>query len=506
MAPPQRLHLDLAAGARADMICAALLAAGAPREAAREAFAAAGLERVHIDVEGARRGGLTCVRVRLRVDGDELCEPPQAPAVRTRMRHAVARPRLHPSSRGSAQPAATAAAVEGGANVDAPSFADVGAGRAERGGRSRAPDGGRGGGRDDGRGGGRGDGAARLRRRRQPGRVEAWLAGADATLGDVVDELKRAADLAPVPKALALKAARRCADALALVAGTARLRGPHAVRLLADVVMGAALVDALSPAAVTASPVCISPTPDDEGVVGVTGWPAPSPWLLEVLAGVPVIERDDVPACTDVAGAALAWACVHRFGARGLSSSTKQGLGAGAPDVPGLAVVARALLGPPQPVRTRAGERALEPALALDARLPAGVDRAALAAALPALGAREMWALDAAGGVALRVLAPPAAADDVTRALWEAGAVDVSAAWIELRTAGVLDVTVPIGRGRTKAGVKVRVWKDGGAVLRVEPDLDDARAAAKRQRTSVHAVAAEAVAAWERLFGDDDEG
>ena len=47
--------------------------------------------------------------------------------------------------------------------------------------------------------------------------------------------------------------------------------------------------------------------------------------------------------------------------------------------------------------------------------------------------------------------------------------------------------------------MRVRVVQDGAVTLRVEPDAADVRLAASKLRSGVHAVAAEAVAAWERL-------
>lgn len=54
-------------------------------------------------------------------------------------------------------------------------------------------------------------------------------------------------------------------------------------------------------------------------------------------------------------------------------------------------------------------------------------------------------------------------------------------------------MTVAIGRARTKSTVRVHVVTDGTEILRVDPDVDDVRAAAARTRNSVHAVAAEAI-------------
>jgi uncharacterized protein (DUF111 family) len=64
---------------------------------------------------------------------------------------------------------------------------------------------------------------------------------------------------------------------------------------------------------------------------------------------------------------------------------------------------------------------------------------------------------------------------------------------VERRRPGVEEVTVPIGRGRTKASVRVRVLTNGDEILRIDPDMDDVRAAATRRDESAHAIAALAV-------------
>lgn len=505
-----RLHLDLSRGARGEMIAAALVAVGAPTQAGEDALVAAGLTGATVRVEEVRRAGLLALRLRVAVDGLELggsgvpweeSDPRDARHVRSPHerihRRAVPRPRMHDAARRPAAVAASAAAVEGGGPARGPTHDD-----------QRSP-----GERARGRSGGR---------PRPPGRVAAWWGGATARPQELVDELKASA-LSPVVKAVALKSARRAVDSLTSVVGAgALLEGPAAARLYADLVLCAALLDALGPGAVTASPLAVSrAVVEAEGVVGAAGWPSPSPWLLEVLAGVPVVEKDEPVALADVAGAAFAWAVVPRFGARGLATSTKQGFGAGAVDLrPGLAggpfaegraVGVRALLGPPLPVPTRAGERQVAPVFLLEATVPHGAggarELAELHEELAAAGARGAGAVSevpldegrAGSRLRLRLWAPPAAVDAVVGLLWRAGAADVVTSWVELRSAGVVDVTVPVGRGRTKAGVRVRVVKDGDEVVRVEPDRDDVRAAARKGRASTHEVAAEALAAWQRL-------
>ncbi len=481
----ERLHLDLIAGARADMISGALVAVGAPLDAALEALAQVGLGRLDLVADEAARAGLNAVRLRVLVDGADLAafvRAGAAPSPRShrgaRHRHHTAKPRLE--TRGGEAPlvaAATASAVQdtrgaGGMVDDRAVLAGA-----------RNP--------------------GRRRSSRTPAAPEKWLAGQDVPAAALVDVLKES-DLEPIPKALALKAARRLVDALSLVsadAAKAKLRGVAAARLLADVVTGAAFVSALSPSSVTSSPIGISSGGvDDEGLTPEALWPAPSPWLLEVLAGVPVVEHDDDLVTVDVAGAALVWAIAHRFGARGLSTSTKQGAGASAVDAPGRALVARALLGPPPFVATRSGAREVSAAVVVEGTAPRDVDVAALGRALRPItgGDLEIQPTEQPRGVRVRALVAVAGTggsvvDDVTDVLWRAGCVDVVASWVERRRPGVEEVTVPIGRGRTKASVRVRVLTNGDEILRIDPDMDDVHAAAARRGESAHAIAAIAV-------------
>src|SRR5690606_32248625 len=90
----------------------------------------------------------------------------------------------------------------------------------------------------------------------------------------------------------------------------------------------------------------------------------------------------------DVAGAAFLRAVAHRFGPRGATTTVRQGIGAASVDAAGHALVARALLGAPTPLPTRAGEAVVEVGASVDAALPADLDRQALEATLATAGAR----------------------------------------------------------------------------------------------------------------------
>jgi hypothetical protein len=232
-----------------------------------------------------------------------------------------------------------------------------------------------------------------------------------------------------------------------------------------------------------------------------------------LLAGVPLLEPDHAGppphAGCDVASAALLRAVVHRFGPRGLSATVRQGIGAAAVDAPDQALVVRALIAEPIPLATRAGEAGGDALATLEAILGADFDARGLDQALQGLHARAVsWPATLVGtslgglgstGIFVRVEAPLSAVEGAASALVRAGASSVAIGWIEERRPGVAIVTVPIGAGTTKQAVRMRVVKDGGVVVHVEPELGDVRAAAERSGRPAEAVRAEAFSAWERL-------
>lgn len=499
----ERLHLDLTSGARADMIAGALVAVGAPMAAAQQALACVGLARVLLVSERVARGGLAAVHCRLLLDGTDLGGAPAGkldsgrPRSGPRRRHPTPKPRRQSAQRaGASSSAATVAGVQGPQGIAGVVDDRTHVLHATERARPPAP-------------------------RGVPAAPNKWLEGGEARAADLVDVI-RAAPLPTVVKALALKAARRLLDALQTVAATrtTRLQGARAARILADLVVGAALIDALAPSLITASPVGLSTTAsDDEGLSIGDGTsqsargPSPSPWLLEVLAGVPVLESDDPVPVADLAGAALAWSIVSRFGARGLASSSKQGCGASAVEAAGRAVVVRALLGPAAALATRAGSKEIGTAVVVSALLPlaslAGLQDAARGLLFAGASDVELCQVDVLGAgraVRVRVLVSAADVDSATTTLWRAGALEVVAGWVERRKAGVQEVTVAIGRGKAKSSVRVRVLSDGAEILRVDPDTGDVGEAAARARMDVHTIAAEAIAAWQRLHTGRADG
>ncbi|MCC7073854.1 MAG: DUF111 family protein [Deltaproteobacteria bacterium] len=463
------LHLDLALGARAELIIGALLAVGAPRAAALDALDAAGLADVGLEEERVRVRGLHASAARLVIPG-EL--EPAAVAPRRRA-HAPRRGRVAQARRVSAQRSGPHAAAAEAAALPVPGTLVL----------PTPPP---------------------LVRGPRP--VDAWRTGAPATVHELIAALA-SSSLPPLTKALAHKAARRLAGALGSIAGDdARLTGTAAQRALAELTVIAALVAALAPAAITASPVGIGTrVSDSDGVVAAAGWPAPSPWVLEILAGAPLIEHDAPFIVTDAVGAACAWALAHRFGARGVTGFARQGLGAalGPPEGP----LARAILGPPLPLATRAGAASAAPCVVLTTSVPADEATPALLEELRAQGAfeirvvPEVVALGARAQHGIAVSAPAAAADDASAALWRAGAVEVLQTWADRWMPARSEVTVTVGRGRTMATVRVDVTSSAGRVVRTEPLLDDVRSAARRARRGEHAIAAEAAEAASRLVG-----
>lgn len=431
------LHLDLSLGARAEMWIGALLALGAPRAAALDALGAVGLSSVGLQEERVWRGALKATAARLQIPGEERAAPLElrtpsrgprrarpgagvAPVRRAAVRHASAKPAV-------AEPAALP--VPGALVLPAATSAPP-----------------------------------------TPRLVDGWRAGAAARVLDLPAQLL-AAELSPVVKALAHKAARRLAHALVEVAGAeARLTGPCAVRTVAELVAVCALVDALAPASITATPVAVSmAAARPEGVVDDEAgpWLAPSPWVLEILAGAPLVENDRPWVCVDPAGAACAWALVHRFGARGVTGFSRQGLGAADLDAPRGSLVTRALLGPPVPLATRRGDRSAEPVLLLDASVPAEAVTPALLEELRAQGALEVRAqpelvvLGAPPRVALGAAVAAGAAEALCEQLWQAGAVDVTRTWADRWTPGPAEVTRRSGRGTTVAAVQAQADEDG---------------------------------------------
>ena len=487
------LHLDLSAGARADAVAASLLDLGLHIGVVREALEHTGLGRVDVDTTPAHRGRIGGRVLVCSANGSELPGPGQtllSVSPRLIERHIRARRSRahrhgpHAESAPKSPESVAAQAQAPGANDDeaggrGPSL--VSSGRQKRAPRLLAP-------------------------------VDSWLEGASAPTASLLEAL-RESDLEPVAKALAIKAARRLFDALATTRReptlTTTVPGRIGVRLLAEIVAVAALIEALSPAGITAMPVAVSTAlVDDEGLSDAR-MPGPSPWVLAVLEGVPTVELTLPDACTTPVGGAVAWALAHRYGPRGFSVVERTGTGLFPLDVPGRAAISRALWSAPAPQPTRMGDEPLPgiPSIVqLSALLGPLADASAVTTELRRLGATSIatWPCSSPKGEALlrfEATAPEAQADAAARVLWSAGAAaEVTVARCERHAPGVREVTVPVGRG-TKVAVRVVVHTDRGMVLRAEPSADDLREAARQTGATIEALRTEALEAWTRLAG-----
>lgn len=340
----------------------------------------------------------------------------------------------------------------------------------------------------------------------------AWARG-DTMAADALVAFVACAELPPIPRALADRAARLAVEALHQAAARPQLPASAVVRLACGILVNAALVAALEPLAVTCSPVGVSTqVASTDELWGPSAGLVPSPWLIALASGVPTMEHDVAAVMSDVAGLAVVRAVTSRFAARAITSTSSQALGVGDAVLPGRFVGVRARLEAPPAVASRSGESRSEAALVVEAAFEGTFDRLTLAAALGPLPVRhgallEQRALEGdAARRLVRLVVRPEHLDAVTAALWSAGAVDVVTVWVEVASAAVADVTVPVGTARTPLAVRVRVTRDGERLLRVEPDAEDVRLAAGRLRQHPQEVAAQAIVAWGRLSGSPAHG
>lgn len=448
------LHLDLTHGASADMIAGALVAVGAPLPGAEEVLWRSGVPSPRLEVEEVAHGGWRARRARLSI-ADVVVWPAPSSWVGSSAASASA-PRAHTVAGVSAPPART--------------------GRPRR----AEPD----------------TAAAAI--------MNGWLLGGPRPMHEL-SAMVAAGMLPPIPRALVARGAQLAVEAHAAVAAGAVLDGWALARLYCSLVMNAALLSALDPAAVTASPVGVSAgaAAADELPDGAS--PVPSPWLMALLAHVPVLEERFPVPLADVAGAAFLRALAPEFAAQGPSIPVGQGMGVGAGVLPGRFIGVRAMLVAPPGLPSREGDARSAPALAVEAVLPAGLDIDGLARALQPLGCalegvhEERSLIKTRGQLRVRLAAAPEKLEGVVTALYRHGARDVATWWIGLRSAAAVNVTVRVGTGRTAREVRVCVTRHGGRVVRVEPDAEDVRCAAESLGMHMHAVAAEALAVWDRL-------
>lgn len=493
------LHLDVSWGCAGDMLSAALLDLGVDEAVLRRGLLDAGLGAVGPRVVRDHRGPLAGLHLSF-ADGAGLAVDAVHDAPRLRTKPASTRgrgrpraPHLHPGKPEEEDKRAGVALDEEGPRLaEAEARDEEGEEPRPIGGQIVGPEG---------------------ERERRPGRdpIEVWLAGeravAEALLGLVLRSR-----LAPIAKALASKALRRALEGLARTEGVAldalSLPGRPAVDLLADVVSFAALLEALSPARVTASPVGIS-----TAAVDIDGRrvPGPSPWVLAVLEGVRVLERDvDFETATPT-GAALVWSVAHRFGPRGDLVVGRSGVGLGTRNPRDHANVCRALYAPPPKVASvpggKAGQRRSGALLRLEAVLGPDEDPARLEAELLRLFASQLTFSSRLlpSGRPARVatlLVPTEHADEATAALFTLGGADeVGAVPAERRAAVVTAVTVRIGRGNKRRTVRVLERSLAGALLGAEPHTGDLLEAARALGLPLSTARADVLAAWSRLRG-----
>jgi uncharacterized protein (DUF111 family) len=330
---------------------------------------------------------------------------------------------------------------------------------------------------------------------RPRGAIAAWLVGGEASAPAILGLLKQG-ELSPVAKAVAHKASRRALDAAAQVQGVAlddlMIDGQQAAGLVAASVAFGALIEALSPARVTSTPVLIEMGAD--------------PSLLRVLEGARVRERELDFAPSTAWGAALLWAVSHRYGGRGDLIVGAEGTGLGEIRAPDLLHATRASYGPPpaaSALDARGGSRELV------ALLPSDADRLIAADELTRAGADGVShaPVDTARGPALRIscAAPEGSLDEVTRVLWRHGAEEVRVLDAERRRPECTEVTVAVGRGNKRESVRVALYRDAGRLLRVQPDREDVLAAARLLKVAPGEVHADAVVASRRAV-EGDEG
>jgi uncharacterized protein (TIGR00299 family) protein len=322
--------------------------------------------------------------------------------------------------------------------------------------------------------------------------------------------LLEGADLPERPRALALAIFERLARAEARVhrvpVERVQFHEVGAVDAVVDVVGAALLLDQLGIWRVTASPVALG-----AGTVrgGHGRLPVPSPAVLELLKGAPVLGGGVEAELTTPTGAAILAATVTAAGSSGAPAAGSSGFGelppmrveavgygAGARDLPTLPNVLRVVVGEPRD--GPADQAADQAALLLEANVddmspelvPWAIER------LLDAGAADAWATPVVmkkgrPALTLSVLCPPGVEAAVRAVLWRE-TTTLGVRRLPVRK-WVLDrelVEVQVAGGR----VRVKLGRDRGEVVNAAPEFEDCAAVARASGRPLKQVMAEAQA------------
>jgi uncharacterized protein (TIGR00299 family) protein len=312
---------------------------------------------------------------------------------------------------------------------------------------------------------------------------------------DLADLLERAS----LPEPVARRSARALGALAAAEAAVHRIPveevhlhelGGHDT--LVDIVGSAAALAALGVDQVACSPVAVG-----TGTVSAAHGqlPHPTPAVLSLLAGVPVVGRDTGVELTTPTGAALVATWSDRFGPLPAVVVRRSGYGAGAADLGELPNCVQVVIGDPLVPRPAADEGTVEPMVLVETtvddvtgeHLATALDRLRRAGAVDAWVAPVVMARGRPGHVVSALVRPELVSQvrvELARETGSLGArLSATDRWAAPRTVAVVDV----------AGQSVRV-KVGP--YRVKAEHRDVVAAADRLGWPTPRVAAAAEDAW----------
>jgi pyridinium-3,5-bisthiocarboxylic acid mononucleotide nickel chelatase len=342
--------------------------------------------------------------------------------------------------------------------------------------------------------------------------LHAHVTVADSTthrgLPDVLDLIDAGTERG-LPKAVATQASAvftRLAEAEAAVHGTSpadvHFHEVGALDAIADIVGVCAGLVALDLSHLHASAVAVGSGHVETGHGRLS---VPPPAVARLLTGVPTYAGPVAAELCTPTGAALLAHWVDTWGAQPAMRVQQIGTGAGTKDFPGHANTLRLLVGEAVAATATTPPSTLDAALVyetnvddLDPRLWPHVLQRLLDA-----GASDAWLtpiLMKKGRPAhtLSVLLPPECADDVRRVLFtETSGIGMRASTVEKH---------PLDRDFTRVDVdgepiSVKIARDRGVVVNVQPEYDDVAAAAQRLGRPVKSVMAAAIAAAAPLWG-----